>query len=171
MLRHTALKLAERKLTERDAWVYLEAFLVHFRNLIEFLGNEKPRRTDLHVTNVWQLENLDEPVNMKDLHQQGKQLWQKYEPKEGARISQYLHHCTARRVESKDWPVPAMMKDIEPLLRDVEKYLRKKHSALEPIPPVKGLTYFSASTTTMTSTSSLLTQPEKLFVKMPKDFE
>src|ERR1700691_322997 len=41
MLRFAAKRLVrERGEEPQDAWVYLEAFLVHYRNLIEFLGKQ-----------------------------------------------------------------------------------------------------------------------------------
>ncbi len=52
MLHFAVQRLSEQKLTERDAWVYLEAFLLHYRNLIEFLGKQNPSATDLHVTTI-----------------------------------------------------------------------------------------------------------------------
>jgi len=33
MLRFSYQRLAEQRLTERDAWVYLESFLLHYRTL------------------------------------------------------------------------------------------------------------------------------------------
>src|SRR5271169_2738817 len=75
MLRHAISRLAKQKLAERDAWVYLEAFLLHYRNLIEFLGKENPSQTDLHVTTIWQLANLAEPAKLNELYTRGKVLW------------------------------------------------------------------------------------------------
>ena len=72
MLRFAAQRLAEKTLTERDAWVYLEAFLLHYRNLIDFLGSENPRSTDLNVTNVWQLSNLNPPATLNELYAKGR---------------------------------------------------------------------------------------------------
>jgi len=58
MVRFAAQRLAEMTLTKRDAWVYLEAFLLHYRNLIDFLGSEKLRSGDLHITIIWQLASF-----------------------------------------------------------------------------------------------------------------
>jgi hypothetical protein len=74
MLRFAAQRLAEMRLTGRDAWVYLEAFLLHFRNLIDFLGSEKLRSGDLHIMNIWQLASLAEPGNLKEIYEKGKIL-------------------------------------------------------------------------------------------------
>src|SRR5690242_14522728 len=105
MMRFAAQRLAEKTLTERDAWVYLEAFLLHYRNLIDFLGSENPRSTDLHVTNIWQLTNSVLPENLDEIYAKGRGLRSKYEPTDaqgGGRISQYLQHCTTKRIDAKD---------------------------------------------------------------------
>jgi hypothetical protein len=172
MLRFAAYRLAEQKLTERDAWVYLEAFLLHYRNLIDFLGRENPRLTDLHVTNIWQLGNLVPPMEMDEIYARGRALRAKYEPSKdqgGVRISQYLQHCTTERIEAKDWEVSTMVGDIEPLLTQIEKHLGARTFILAPI-PVKNLDYFSASTTVGTfTTAAILVEPT--LKKEPEDFE
>lgn len=157
MLRFAAQRLAEMKLTERDAWVYLEAFLLHYRNLIDFLGSENPRSTDLHVTNISQLANLTPPATaaLNELYAKGRALRARYEPTDaqgGGRISQYLQHCTTKRTDAKDWAVTAMVDDIEPLLAEVEKHLGARTFIFAPV-PVKTLEYFSASTAVGTTTA------------------
>jgi hypothetical protein len=174
MLRYAFKQLAEQKLTERDAWVYLEAFLLHYRNLIEFLGKGNPSQTDLHVTNIWQLAKLAEPAKLNELHADGKVLWARYEPKDdqgGGRISQYLQHCTSKRIDAKDWEVATMMNEVEPLLRDLEKYLGATTGLLPPVSPVPNSTFFSASTTVCTSTAAAVPDSEAPFKKRLKDFE
>ena len=183
MLRFAAHRLAEMNLTERDAWVYLEAFLLHYRNLIEFLGNPAPRKrspADLHVTTIWQVVNLPPPANLDEIHSRGTALFSRYEPKDDqvdGRISQYLQHCTEKRTDAKDWEVSTMMNEIEPLLSEVEKHLGARTFILAPV-PAKPLDYFSASTTVHTATavaprsidgSDILL--ESIPLKKPKDFE
>jgi hypothetical protein len=156
MLRFTVGKLSEQKLTGRDAWVYLESFLLHYRNLVEFLGNDNPRQTDLHVTNIWQLAGLSAPVNLNEIHAKARALWERYEPsdkKGGGRISQYLQHCTMKRVDAKDWRVSAMFNEIEPLLVEVEEHLGPRKGILVSVSAVGPLDYFAASTTVVTSTA------------------
>jgi len=52
-LRFTAQRLFREQWEDHgDAWVYLESFLVHYRNLIEFLGRPNPRADDVHITNA-----------------------------------------------------------------------------------------------------------------------
>jgi hypothetical protein len=169
MLRHAINRLAEQELTKRDAWVYLEAFLLHYRNLIEFLGKVNPRPTDLHVTTIWSLVNLPAPANLDRIHADGKVLWAKYEPSDdqgGGRISQYLQHCTTKRIDAKDWEVVVMMNEIEPLLCELEKNLPAPTEAvLSPVPEVKGFAVFSASTAvgTHTAVAAVVVPPQKDF--------
>jgi len=168
MLRFSIGRLAEGTLTERDAWVYLESFLLHYRNLIDFLGAESPRRGDLHITNIWRLGGLPEPANLNEIHANGKKLRAQYEPSDeqgGGRISQYLQHCTEKRIDFKDWEISTMYDEIEPLLSDVIKHLGPDTGILKPVPAVKTLGELSASTTIGTYTAvaipSFETTPKK----------
>jgi len=166
MLRFTYQQLAEQKLTERDAWVYLESFLLHYRNLIDFLGNERPRPGDLHITNIWTLVNLIGPANLNEIHLNGKKLRARYEPSDaqgGGRISQYLQHCTEKRIDFKDWEISTMYDEIEPLLSDVIKHLGPDTGILKPVPAVQVLGGLSASTTigTFTATVARFLPPPK----------
>jgi len=150
MLRFSYQRLAEQRLTERDAWVYLESFLLHYRNLIDFLGNDRLRPGDLHVTNIWTLMNLTQPGNLNDIYEKGKRLRAKYEPPDaqgGGRISQYLQHCTEKRIDFKDWEVSTMYNEIEPLLSDVDMHLGPDTGILKPVLVVATLDELSASTT------------------------
>jgi hypothetical protein len=157
MLRFSIQRLAQGTLTERDAWVYLESFLIHYRSLIDFLGSEKPSKTDLHIMNIWKLVHLTEPKNLKEIYASGKKLRARYEPSDrqgGGRISQYLQHCTMKRIDFKDWEVSAMYSEIEPLLSEVERHLGSHAGILDPVPPVGHLEMFSASTTIGTHTAA-----------------
>ncbi len=173
MLRFAAQRLAEMKLTERDAWVYLEAFLLHYRNLIDFLGSDNPRPSDLHVTNIWQLMSLTPPAALNEIHAKGRMLRTRYEPTDaqgGGRISQYLQHCTTKRIDAKDWEVSTMVDEIEPLLSEVEKHLGAHTFMLAPV-EAKVLDQFSASTTVATLTPSVIFDFGPGIRKRPKDFE
>jgi hypothetical protein len=150
MLRFSCQRLAEQRLTERDAWVYLESFLLHYRNLIHFLGNDRLRPGDLHIMNIWTLAKLTPPANLNDIYEKGKKLRAEYEPSDaqgGGRISQYLQHCTEKRIDFKNWEVSAMYNEIEPLLSDVEKYLSPDAGILKPVPSITTLDELTASTT------------------------
>jgi hypothetical protein len=157
MLRHAIGRLSERTLTGRDAWIYLEAFLLHYRNLIEFLGGKVHRDGDLRVTNIWQLEGLPAPQNLDQIHQKGTDLLLQYEPRHeegGGRISQYLQHCTTKRTVAKDWEVTKMTEEIEPLLSELEKHLGPHTGIARPVPARGSLSMFSASTATVSITAT-----------------
>jgi hypothetical protein len=163
MLRFATGRLVEGKAKgwkdPRDAWVYLEAFLLHYRNLIEFLGKNNPSDTDLNVITIWKLEKLPAPSNLKQIHTKGMELLDEYEPpnsKGGGRISQYLQHCTTKRIEFKDWRIDTMTSQIEPLLTEVEKHLRPGNAVLLRVPAVTVQDVFSASTATATITPNIL---------------
>jgi hypothetical protein len=111
--------------------VYLESFLLHYRSLLEFFGKVKPSATDVNVKTIWQMENLKPPppASLNAVHSTGTALLNKYEPPDtagGGRISQYLHHCTIKRIDFKEWPIDEMGGEIEPLIKEVASYLMPK---------------------------------------------
>jgi hypothetical protein len=117
MFRFAARRLAREKWEEpQDAWVYLEDFLVHYRNLIEFLGKQNNiRDTDLHVATIWEKLKVSPPTDLAKIHADGAKLWAEYEEVED-RISRYLQHCTTKRTAAKNWFIDEMYNKIEPLL-------------------------------------------------------
>ncbi len=155
MLRFTAAALTEGKY-EKDAWVYLESFLAHFRNLIEFLSKESERYgTDLFAIKLWQQDSLPEEV-LKPILPQAKALWEAYESKYVPRISEYLAHCTTTRREVKDWPVSEMYGQIEPMLTEVEKCLKPSDEfrrTTKPTFPISLTVKTEASTAVSTNTA------------------
>jgi hypothetical protein len=161
MLRFATGRLAEGDWKEpRDAWVYLESFLVHYRSLLEFFGKPKASDTDIHVTTIWQLEKIPPPETLDKIHATGMELLKRYEPPDtqgGGRISQYVQHCTTKRIEPKDWGLHKMLEDIDPLLAEVEKHLRPYAKAmLTTVQAVHVIETFSASTTVMTATAAVI---------------
>jgi hypothetical protein len=172
MLRHAYRKLAKQNLIERDAWIYLETFLLHYRVLIEFLGKENPSPTDLNVRTIWKLVGIPEPAKLDEIHATGRTLLTRYEPlnsQGGGRISQYLQHCTTKRIDAKDWEVSTMMSEIEPSLGELEKDLVTTPGMLDPVSAITTTGYFNASTTvgTFTPAGTMIGEAPK----KPKDFE
>jgi len=158
MVRFAASRLLRGKWeSEKDQWACLESFLVHYRNLIEFLGKEQHliRDTDLHVSNIWHRLGTTEPAQFPKIREQGDKLWAKYERVEDT-ISRYLQHCTTLRTESKSWEVGTMNGELEPVLAEVEKALRDGYQSWIPEPPVAFLGAASNSTATVTVLPSLL---------------
>jgi hypothetical protein len=81
-------------------------------------------------------------------------LFTKYERNSTGRISQYLQHCTEKRIDDKNWEVSTMMNELEPLLCEVEQSLPKAAGILGTVPTVPTLSHLTASTTVGTSTAT-----------------
>jgi len=120
------------------------------------------------------------PMNLDEIYAKGQALRARYEPTDaqgGGRISQYLQHCTTKRIDPKDWQVSSMFNDIEPLLCEVEKHLGTNKFILDRVSTVGTLDPLSASTTVGTFTASAArlindsTLLESIPLKKPKDFE
>jgi len=134
MVRFAARELTSGSLQrERSTWVHLEGFLLHYRNLIEFLGKEQNhvQPTDLHVSNLWARVQVPPPPQLATIQAEGEKLWAKYERVDD-RISRYLAHCTAQRTHAKDWEVGTMYGELEPLLAQVEAALPPRPSHWPP---------------------------------------
>lgn len=110
---------------ELDEWLYLEDFLLHYRNLIEFFGKQRNLRDDDlsisrperiwpgHVPDKGVLDFMTRP-----------DLWEKYDTSDNKEaISKYLHHCTTQRTEAKDWDVSAMYEELRPIVEKFESLL------------------------------------------------
>lgn len=126
MLRFAASKLVSGKLDREQEWVYLESFLLHYRNLIEFVGKEQQHihKTDLHVTKSWRRMGMFAPIRDVDkIHAAGRKLWEKYERVDD-RISRFLQHCTTLRTAFKEWEVGTMYNELDPLLQEIEVAIR-----------------------------------------------
>jgi hypothetical protein len=98
---------------------------------------------------------LKPPANVKERQEEGTRLRKKDEPTDedgGGRISQYLQHCTEKRIDAKNWPVAEMMNEIDPLLIWLEQQLGPSQSK-KPIAPRFLLGAASASTITTTHTA------------------
>jgi hypothetical protein len=124
MFRFAAGKLLKGELSELETWTYLEDFLLHYRNLIDFLGHDDPRRTDLHISKP-ELLGVSQPNDatiFNRLNTSGTRLWEDGDTGSDV-IAKYLHHCTMKRIESKSWPVGTMNDILETLLSDLELLL------------------------------------------------
>jgi hypothetical protein len=126
MLRFAASELVGGKLEHGNReWVYLECFLLHYRNLIEFVGKEQHlvQKTDLHVSNIWKKIRTSPPKELAKLSAEGRKLWEKYERTDD-RISRFLQHCTTLRTQFKEWEVGTMYNELDPLLQAIEIAIR-----------------------------------------------
>lgn len=156
MLRFAAKRLQRERWEEpQDAWVYLEDFLVHYRNLIEFLGKQnKISDTDLHVRTIWAKLSVPPPADLAKIHADGANLWAEYEEVED-RISRYLQHCTTKRTKAKNWFIDVMIEKLEPLLAKIVPVLEPQRHNLDlpRVGVVKFLSPHAASTAVYTSTA------------------
>jgi hypothetical protein len=156
ILRFAARELLNRKV-EMDAWVYLESFLLHFRNLIYFLGlKRKFRDTDICVKGMWEDQRLPKDA-FESLHRKGRELIHEYEPKDGGRISEYLAHCTTTRLVPREWRIHEMYRKIEPSLTELEKHLKTSAEFgyfMKRVPPVDFREPLNASAMVYTQTAS-----------------
>lgn len=114
---------------ERAAFVYLEAFLLHYRNLVEFFSGEHDRRQNALSTKHperWAARKLNDEEE-RSMRQAAKRLddqwWQK--------ISENLQHCTVNRHQDDvSWDVAVMMSGLEHVVRAFEKAFPNPRSGL-----------------------------------------
>lgn len=100
--------------SDRD--VYLEGFLLHYRNLIRFFSGKYHRegKGDLSTANphVWANRALTQ-AEIAAIQQPASALDDKYHED----ISKYLQHCTRLRSEQgKVWDVALMEHEIAPII-------------------------------------------------------
>lgn len=123
MLRFTRERLLSSKDfgDRREQWVYLESFLLHYRNLIEFFGKPNVGRGDLSIrqSNTIPLRGAPDVSSMVRLD-----LWEKYDTRDNDEaISKYLHHCTTQRTNAKEWMIMTVYEDLRPTIEGFESLL------------------------------------------------
>lgn len=141
MLRFTAGRF-EKAESKWGEWSNLECFLLHFRNLIEFFGNPRPRGDDLSTQTpkkIWtDPATMPTQAHLDPLYRED--LWTKYEVRKKAqlndKISRYLQHCTEQRVEGKEWKIGEMFGELDPLMSAFEDLLPDKERPWGPQPSV-----------------------------------
>lgn len=115
------LEFCFEKLSEIDDWasdadryVYLESFLLHYRNLIQFFASNGHSPNSLNIKNaaLWIDRALTEEEK-NSLQTAGRDLVRKH----WENISRYLQHCTTDRHDTDiSWNIVAMHKEIEPVI-------------------------------------------------------
>ena len=147
-----------------DVWVYLESFLVHYRNLLDFFGKPATRDSDLTITRpevIWAAGAGLEPrcPSPDVLHRMqglGRSLWEKYE--DGTRrddtISRYLQHCTTFRTVFKEWFPIEMMSEIKEVIELFEKHLPEFRPGTNSAPVDRGQFLGGSSVSTISGTVS-----------------
>jgi hypothetical protein len=140
---------------ERDYFLCIEGFLLHYRNLIEFFGNDHDLKAG--EPHDWSPRKLspDDLASIQDVT---------LNKRHNGQISQYLSHCTKSRADrDRDWDHVAMYKEIEPLLQNMRKLFEAKQREIHQVNLLGGT---SASTATMSVFDSM-NDPDFSFRKKP----
>ena len=116
MLDHCFNRLGEHWPTKgRDYYLYVEGFLLHYRNLIVFFGNQR----ELKAKDAWAAWTSRKLSNGELASIQNVHLCKKYHNP----ISRYLNHCSAIRAERDGgWKHVEMYNEIKPLLENFRKF-------------------------------------------------
>jgi hypothetical protein len=123
---------------EADLWVFLESFLLHYRNLIEFFGKVPAKASDLSIRRLDEIwpdpHSRPSEAEITAMQTRGEALRLKYEDSEkNDTISKYLQHCTKHRIQAKSWQPGEMMYDIAELISLFEKHVRSFRPASDSI--------------------------------------
>jgi hypothetical protein len=113
---------------EADLWVYLESFLLHYRNLVEFFGKPPIKDSDLSIRRpdeIWpDPHSRPGETELAEMQALGEELRAIYEdPKKNDTISKYLQHCTQHRIQAKSWEPREMMADMMVLISQFEMHV------------------------------------------------
>jgi hypothetical protein len=102
-----------------DQNVFIEGFLLHFRNLVRFLSGENHRPDDLSIAGptTW-AERVLSPDELAQLQEPARKLDEAY----FQIVSKYLQHCTTVRYEEgRRWDIDQMYRELSPLLIQFEQ--------------------------------------------------
>jgi hypothetical protein len=120
MLEFTLAKLREPPTTwvQDDTNVYLEGFLLHFRNLIRFLNGENEQVDDLSLKTPARWMNGEvNPDEIAAIRTRAIGLEKFFGP-----ISKNLQHCTTLRSDTNQlWDIEVMYREIKPIIDDFER--------------------------------------------------
>lgn len=104
---------------EEEMWVVLEGFLLHYRNLVNFLSGRGGTHGDLSMAapRLWAGDRFDK-AETDAIQKLASQPYTAYSNE----ISTYLAHCTRDRHEHvKEWPIQRMYDDLLPALAKFEQ--------------------------------------------------
>src|SRR5258708_10974276 len=133
---YTTLSERNEKMPEPHRNLFIEGFLLHYRNIVEFMSGAKHRAgkngktADISTAapQVWAGQALS-AGELAALQAPARVLESTYFED----ISQFLHHCTERRVvEFKEWDLDKMYKEIEPVLSKFRQLFSPVSEALKP---------------------------------------
>lgn len=122
-----SILIKQQEMSEPENNLYIEGFLLHYRNLIQFFsgtpgkhrkgGNGKAADLSTHAPEIWAKRRLtdDEIANIQTPAR-------KLEDKYWEDISQFLQHCTERRfVEFHDWNLDEMFDELDSIVSSFHK--------------------------------------------------
>lgn len=109
-LRKDTVPLSDRKLWLMERAAFLESFLIHYRNVMDFLSPVRPRQTDVTVGPfVGQPSGYQFPGAPLHLRES---------------INQYLAHIsTVRGTEDKEWRPGLMLRELDRVVDDFANQL------------------------------------------------
>jgi hypothetical protein len=149
-----------RAMSEPERNLFIEGFLLHYRNILEFCSgakhrqarNGKPADISTAAPQVWASRALtDEEVAKIQVPAQA------LEAKYFDDISQFLQHCTERRfIDSKQWNLDQMIEELRPVISALRESFTQK---AEPVKAERVLSRDDSSTSTFTS-FSIFAEPE-----------
>jgi hypothetical protein len=121
MLRFCVQRLVAGKHSEvEDQYVYLEGFLLHYRNLVRFFSGEyhNEAKGDLSTANPQKWANREITTEeVSAITNPAKALDAKYHKY----ISKYLQHCTdVRSDHDRDWDVRLMFEEMSSIISAFE---------------------------------------------------
>lgn len=132
MLRHCAVVLPSKhdarnnsEQAMKEYYVYIEAFLLHLRNLLAFLTNQSSEPADLRINQIgtW-LDRAVAPREYSDLIAKAKDVNRRFGTDESTcydQISKFLQHCTTYRHErGRNWEIEKIFSEVNPILCDFE---------------------------------------------------
>jgi hypothetical protein len=124
MLRFCAERCSHRDCAKLGD-LYLEGFLLHYRNLIEFFSGNHGQHGDaisMAKPAAWAGRELS-PSEVTSIKRPAIRLDDEY----FQQISKYLQHCTLDRSErDRSWRVGSMMGEIDPIITEFERAFPKE---------------------------------------------
>jgi hypothetical protein len=119
------LEQATPQWDDGDRYIYIEAFLLHYRNLLSFFSGNNHQRDDLSMKTPsdWADRDVSE-IEALSYKQRAMPLETSY----FRDICKYLQHCTKKRLVFQQWPISDMFGGIEPIMAAFEKdFLNRPH--------------------------------------------
>lgn len=132
MLRFCFEMLKNGNCAEQSEYLYLEGFLLHYRNLIEFFSGEHHKDNKDHTFDDLSMAVLITWASREPSHSELTAIRVPATTLDSGyykQISKYLQHCTLARSErDRDWNVELMMKQIVPIIAEFERRFPRAES-------------------------------------------